>query len=145
MVDLPNTPPSLYVDVEGVNLSRHGTVSILQVYHLPQDKVYGYTALQLAAGNGFLWMARRLIDLGADVNEPRAREFGPTALEGASRNGRLDMVHLLLISGASVTGPDGERQYKDAVRWADTNGHYTIVRLLEKFKLEQEDQIIEID
>ncbi|KAL4789446.1 ribonuclease H-like domain-containing protein [Aspergillus venezuelensis] len=40
MVDLPSTPPSLYVDAEGVNLSRHGTVSILQIYHLPQDKVH---------------------------------------------------------------------------------------------------------
>lgn len=29
---LPSTPPSIYVDLEGVNLSRHGTISILQIY-----------------------------------------------------------------------------------------------------------------
>ncbi|KAK4150294.1 ribonuclease H-like domain-containing protein [Chaetomidium leptoderma] len=36
----PTTPPSLYIDVEGVNLSRHGTVSILQVYVLPRRQAY---------------------------------------------------------------------------------------------------------
>ncbi|KAL8806622.1 MAG: hypothetical protein Q9200_004968 [Gallowayella weberi] len=28
---LPKSPPSLYIDLEGVSLSRHGTVSILQI------------------------------------------------------------------------------------------------------------------
>ncbi|CAH0058559.1 unnamed protein product [Clonostachys solani] len=32
LVDLPSSPPSLYVDLEGNNLSRHGTVSILQIH-----------------------------------------------------------------------------------------------------------------
>ncbi|XHG05350.1 hypothetical protein AWENTII_008578 [Aspergillus wentii] len=40
LTDLPVSPPSLYVDLEGVNLSRHGTVSILQIYVLPQDQSY---------------------------------------------------------------------------------------------------------
>ncbi|KAL4910262.1 hypothetical protein BDW74DRAFT_173719 [Aspergillus multicolor] len=30
--DLPSSPPSLYIELEGVNLSRHGTISILQIY-----------------------------------------------------------------------------------------------------------------
>ncbi|KAI0144640.1 ribonuclease H-like protein [Xylariaceae sp. FL1272] len=29
---LPTHPPSLYIDLEGVNLSRHGTISILQIH-----------------------------------------------------------------------------------------------------------------
>ncbi|KAI0537486.1 ribonuclease H-like protein [Xylaria digitata] len=29
---LPVSPPSLYIDLEGVNLSRHGTISILQIH-----------------------------------------------------------------------------------------------------------------
>ncbi|KAL3485387.1 ribonuclease H-like domain-containing protein [Aspergillus germanicus] len=37
---LPNDPPSLYIDLEGVNLGRHGTVSILQMYVLPHDRTY---------------------------------------------------------------------------------------------------------
>ncbi|KAL3477118.1 ribonuclease H-like domain-containing protein [Aspergillus californicus] len=37
---LPKSPPSLYIDLEGVNLSRHGTISILQIYVYPKDKTY---------------------------------------------------------------------------------------------------------
>lgn len=36
----PTTPPSLYIDLEGVNLSRTGTVSILQIYLLPTNRAY---------------------------------------------------------------------------------------------------------
>lgn len=38
--NLPKNPPSIYVDLEGVNLSRHGTVSILQLFVLPAEKTY---------------------------------------------------------------------------------------------------------
>ena len=34
----PSTSPSLYIDLEGVNLSRHGTISIIQVYVLPLNR-----------------------------------------------------------------------------------------------------------
>ncbi|KAL6894956.1 ribonuclease H-like domain-containing protein [Trichoderma evansii] len=37
---LPREPPSIYVDLEGVNLSTHGTISILQLYIHPTKKVY---------------------------------------------------------------------------------------------------------
>ncbi|KAH8434349.1 uncharacterized protein LDX57_011997 [Aspergillus melleus] len=37
---LPVRPPSLYVDLEGVNLSRNGTISIIQIYVLPLDMTY---------------------------------------------------------------------------------------------------------
>lgn len=37
---LPREPPSIYIDLEGVNLSRHGTISILQLYVHPTKRVY---------------------------------------------------------------------------------------------------------
>jgi exonuclease 3'-5' domain-containing protein 1 len=40
LANLPVTPPSIYVDLEGVNLSRQGTISILQLYVLPKDYTY---------------------------------------------------------------------------------------------------------
>ncbi|KAL4912872.1 exonuclease [Aspergillus aurantiobrunneus] len=40
LTNLPKDPPSLYIDLEGINLSRHGTVSIMQIYHLPRNETY---------------------------------------------------------------------------------------------------------
>lgn len=40
LTELPMDPPSLYVDLEGVNLLRHGTILILQLYVLPNDFTY---------------------------------------------------------------------------------------------------------
>jgi exonuclease 3'-5' domain-containing protein 1 len=40
LLDLPTHPPSLYMDLEGVKLSRHGSVSILQIYVLPVNRTY---------------------------------------------------------------------------------------------------------
>ncbi|KAI1361222.1 ribonuclease H-like protein [Xylaria arbuscula] len=37
---LPTTPPSLYIDLEGVKLSRRGTVSILQIHVRTTGKSY---------------------------------------------------------------------------------------------------------
>jgi exonuclease 3'-5' domain-containing protein 1 len=36
----PTSPPSLYVDLEGVELSRHGSISILQIFVSPLDEIY---------------------------------------------------------------------------------------------------------
>ncbi|EFZ03868.1 DnaQ-like (or DEDD) 3'-5' exonuclease superfamily protein [Metarhizium robertsii] len=38
--DLPKEPPSLYFDIEGDNLSRHGTIAILQLYVMPINATY---------------------------------------------------------------------------------------------------------
>jgi exonuclease 3'-5' domain-containing protein 1 len=38
--NLPASPPSLYVDLEGAKLSRNGTVFLFTLYVLPQDTVY---------------------------------------------------------------------------------------------------------
>lgn len=37
---LPTQPPSLYLDLEGVKLSRHGSISIIQLFVLPKDHVF---------------------------------------------------------------------------------------------------------
>lgn len=36
----PTTPPSLYIDLEGVELSRHGTISILQIFVQSTGRTY---------------------------------------------------------------------------------------------------------
>lgn len=40
IVDLPNSPPSLYFDLEGIDLSRKGSISIFQLLAHPQNHVY---------------------------------------------------------------------------------------------------------
>ncbi|RYP03560.1 hypothetical protein DL764_005061 [Monosporascus ibericus] len=37
---LPSNPPSLYIDLEGESLSRHGSISLLQIYASPRDHTY---------------------------------------------------------------------------------------------------------
>ena len=37
---LPSSPPSLYLDLEGVNLSRNGSISILQIFAKPTHCIY---------------------------------------------------------------------------------------------------------
>ncbi|KAL4905516.1 ribonuclease H-like domain-containing protein [Aspergillus multicolor] len=37
---LPSNPPSLYIDLEGRALSRHGSISIMQIFHLPTGQIY---------------------------------------------------------------------------------------------------------
>ncbi|PLB33886.1 ribonuclease H-like domain-containing protein [Aspergillus candidus] len=40
LTGIPNNPPSIYVDLEGVNLCRHGSISIMQIFSLPKNEVY---------------------------------------------------------------------------------------------------------
>ena len=40
LLDIPTSPPSLYLDLEGINLSRHGTLAIVSVFVAPQNRVY---------------------------------------------------------------------------------------------------------
>lgn len=37
---LPTSPPSLYLDLEGISLSRHGSISIIELFVHPQNHVY---------------------------------------------------------------------------------------------------------
>jgi len=38
--DLPDSPPPLYLDLEGERLGRDGTIAIMQIYVLPQNHTY---------------------------------------------------------------------------------------------------------
>ncbi|KAF9884467.1 hypothetical protein FE257_001728 [Aspergillus nanangensis] len=38
--NLSNEPPSLYIDIEGINLCRQGSISIIQIFHLPRNEIY---------------------------------------------------------------------------------------------------------
>ena len=56
---LPSNPPSLFVDIEGVNLCRHGSISILQLYvstsqytHLVDVHTLGEKAFSTAGEKG---------------------------------------------------------------------------------------------
>lgn len=40
LINLPTSPPSLYVNLEGVKLSRHGSISILQLLVSPDNRTY---------------------------------------------------------------------------------------------------------
>ncbi|TVY83405.1 hypothetical protein LSUE1_G002967 [Lachnellula suecica] len=40
LVNLPTNPPSLYIDLEGIYLSRFGSISILQLLVAPTDETY---------------------------------------------------------------------------------------------------------
>ncbi|KAH8655995.1 domain-containing protein 1 [Tricladium varicosporioides] len=40
LTDLPASPPSLYIDLEGIDLGRKGTISILSIHVLPKLTTY---------------------------------------------------------------------------------------------------------
>lgn len=40
LLGLPTSPPSLYLDIEGINLCRHGTVSIIQIFDSTKKLTY---------------------------------------------------------------------------------------------------------
>ncbi|KAK6810746.1 hypothetical protein RU639_013605 [Aspergillus parasiticus] len=40
LFELPADPPSLYLDLEGTNHSRHGSILILQIFVLPHNRTY---------------------------------------------------------------------------------------------------------
>ncbi|CAD6450294.1 4c111411-b7ca-45eb-8981-c8c69ee728d4-CDS [Sclerotinia trifoliorum] len=38
--DLPTAPPSIYIDLEGIQIGRNGSISIIQVYFLPTKESF---------------------------------------------------------------------------------------------------------
>ena len=38
--NVPTNPPSTSLELEGVNLSRHGIISVLQIFVFPLDETY---------------------------------------------------------------------------------------------------------
>ncbi|CAL3966907.1 unnamed protein product [Diplocarpon coronariae] len=47
--NLQSTTPSLFVDIEGIDLSRHGSVSLLTIFYLPTKTTYLLDVTTLAA------------------------------------------------------------------------------------------------
>lgn len=64
----------------------------------PQSPTFG--PLYMAVIKNDINEVSRLIDAGADVNEPQMANF--TALRGASQLGRIDIAKLLISKGANV-------------------------------------------
>lgn len=57
---LPSMPPSIYIDLEGVNLSRHGTVSILQIHVRTTSQTY-LVDIKTLGGAAFFTQGTRTI------------------------------------------------------------------------------------
>ncbi|KAH6684856.1 hypothetical protein F5X68DRAFT_241849 [Plectosphaerella plurivora] len=92
----------------------------------------GATALQLAAIQGYMDVAKTLIDKNADVNAPGAcLKYGRTALQGAAENGRLDMAALLLSSGVRTQG-SYRNSFIAAVALARNEGHCVVEKMLKE-------------
>ena len=56
----------------------------------------------IAADFGYLYEARRLIELGADVNLSEVSASSFTPLLSAAKNGHAELVRLFILSGASL-------------------------------------------
>lgn len=83
-------------------------------------------ALVLAAQNGYVPVARRLIEAGATVNE-----LGDEALLAATRKGHIPMVRYLLEAGSSLAHP--RLGYAIAFRMAALGGNAEIASLLREY------------
>jgi ankyrin repeat protein len=110
----------------------------------PPHYRHGATALQFAAIGGYAGIALLLLEKGADVNALPAQIDGRTALEGAAEHGRKDMVRILLIARAQTIGIGGE-QYERALKFASKNGQDATCRLLEKYKEQSWESLVDWD
>lgn len=137
LLDLPN---ELILNIVEY-LEQHDVCSILRVdrrlHSLLADYLLRYNirfrkgrALIWVARKGHLALARRLVDLGADVNRQiNIREHAlaqPTLLHLAARTGNLAMVKLLLEIGADPYKTDSLG--RAALFWAFRGNHELIVR-----------------
>jgi ankyrin repeat protein len=110
----------------------------------PPHYKYGATALQYAAIGGYTGIALLLLEKGADVNALLAQIDGRTALEGAAEHGRKDVVRILLIARAQIIGVGGG-QYERALMFASKNGQDSTCRLLEKYKEQSWEILVDWD
>ncbi|KAI8632648.1 ankyrin [Xylariaceae sp. FL1651] len=140
-------------DPDDFNIARRGRYTGLQfailngcsddmVYHLirsgadvnaPARHHEGLTALQAAAAQGKITLARYLLERGANLNAPRALYGGRTCLEAAAENGRLDMIQFLLNKGVQTVGR-GRVQYLHAFLLATRRGHVAVAKLLRRHR-----------
>ncbi|KAI0384502.1 ankyrin repeat-containing domain protein [Hypomontagnella monticulosa] len=88
------------------------------------------TALQLACKKGYLSLAKRLIDLGANINAQEYYLDARTALECAAENGKIDVIQLLLSHGVDTTTGWGLYHFIRATAFAEMNGHQAAANIL---------------
>jgi ankyrin repeat protein len=98
----------------------------LTVCNVNDGNMYGWTALNLAAGNGRVDCVKYCVEMGANVNARTRR--GCTPLRLASWNGNANVVRVLLDAGANVdvTDTSGRTPLHCAIR----NKHVDVGRLL---------------
>ncbi len=87
---------------------------------------YNYTSLHLAAGKGYVEIARMLIDAGADVNVQN--EWEQTPLHRAAIFGKVEIARMLIDAGADL---DVQNEYGwTPLHMAASNGRVEVVRML---------------
>ena len=91
---------------------------------------HGKTPLHHAVTEGHYESAERLIEYGADPNEPS--EHSTTVLTIATRQGRLDMVNLILASPKLNTINSRDNKNYTVLHCAIDEGHTCIVKALLK-------------
>ncbi|KAG8830164.1 hypothetical protein FRC17_005292 [Serendipita sp. 399] len=86
------------------------------------------TALEAAASGGFVAIARRLLEEGADPNAPYCSRFH-RPLQAAASSGNVEVVALLLEAGADVNASGGD-EFGTALHAAAWQGSGEIIQLL---------------
>ena len=87
-------------------------------------------ALHAAVASGDVVDARELLELGANVNEPKSEEDSTTPLLVAAAKGNVEMVKLLIKSGANLDAQDDCDN--NALHVACSKGHVNVVSRLIK-------------
>jgi ankyrin repeat protein len=108
----------------GTYLIDHGAdVNYRRVNKYRPDPLRGQTPLWWAANHGHLPMARRLLQVGAEVNTPD--HHGSTPLVKAAGSGHVEMVRLLVENGADLNARiyDG----RTALNLAATHGRTAVM------------------
>ena len=75
------------------NHTCHGPASPVLIQWIVHQQIYDQTALHYAAGYGYLAIATRLLEGGADLT--LRDKSGDTALDDARSNGKSEVVALL--------------------------------------------------
>lgn len=104
-------------------------VSISHQWIWPGENV---TLLHGAARFGDLYALKKLIDNGADVNQPFQNPKFSTALHLACYFGHAQTVELLLKSGSIIDEAGGEENCT-GLHFAAENGHSEVVKILLKY------------
>jgi ankyrin repeat protein len=88
----------------------------------------GWTALHIAASEGYVQVAELLIRCGVYLNVDPRTDLNRTPLHWACYNGHLDMVELLLEAGADPNARDDD--YCTCLHIASQRGEAGIVNML---------------